>query len=1486
MSFTKNVRRFMTRRSGTNSSGSARRSKFALSRSEFFESLEERVVLSSVGAFWSISGTVLNLTLGGSKTLTLTSTASSTYTMVVSGGGTLSNTWGAGASNSYVSSSSNTATVSTAGQGYFTQINISEVSGQTGVSLTFADSGSNNYVNPFLITLNDTPGAVTFNGSTNFATTNALSVTTDSKIVVSSGASVSTANGSLTFKANVADTSTAGATFGAAGIDINNATVQVTGTGLLDLEGRGGEGTNTSPYGVYVRAGGQVSGGSSGNNQVLGWGPTNGTTAGNAGVYVNGYTGSSDSTITTNGGNLTVNGVARGAITSGSDVSVGVYLNSGGVITAGGSGTVTVNGTGGSGNTANGNSGVYVKGVGASSSYPSTITSGGGTVSVTGTGNGSSTAASNFGVAISGGGLVSSGGNGVVSVTGTGGDTTGNSNQGVYVTGTSSTLKSGGTGTVTVNGFGGGGPTSGNGFAMGVNVTNGGTVTSGGAGKVLVRGTGNARTASTSFGNYGVSVASSNTGIGTITSGGGNLEVRGTGGGTMASGGSNGHGVNVGTGGLITSGGTGNVMVAGTATTAAGGTNNYGIYINGTATYNSVVYTSTITSGGKGTVTVTGQGGGTGAAGSNYGVNVCNAGSDSGTISSGGGNVVVNGTGGGNTGTNNSGLRLAGYATITAGGSGTVTVSGTGGSPSSSGAGPNYGVYVTSNSGYGILSGTNGGNVVVNGTEGGGGSGGTASVGVSVASGTISTATNGGDLTITTNSLKLGVANAVQTKSSNSLSNIPKTSGVGFNLGSTSDTLGGPIAISNTELNDISSGTIYLGDSNTGPISISAAMTVPSGSNLSLATASSSAGLTPSGGSVDLSLSSPSLLDIYNIPSVNITINGPAVDSGYTQFSVAGAPVDLAGMTLNLSDAYQSVAGDVFTIVSAPAGLSGTFAGLDDGTTMTLNGRTLVIQYTATSVTLSDPPPAVTTNPVSQAVFYGDTVIFTAAASGTPAPDVQWQVNTGSGFVDIPGANSTTLSFSATLPQYGYQYCAVFTNAYGTATSSTATLYVFKANTTTTLASSANPSAYRARVTFTATVTAGATGTVTFKDGSTTLSTVTLSGGAAAYSSSSLTSGSHSITAVYGGDANHFSSTSTAVTQVVAAAPLVTGNPSAQTVNAGATATFTASGIGNPAPTVQWQISTNGGTTWATISGATSTTYTTPALTVGNDGSLYRAVFINNLGSAATSAALLHVNSAPAITGQPASMIANIGATATFTATASGYSVPTVQWQKNTGGGWNDIVGATSNSYTTAGTEASGTQFRAVFTNTLGTATTNAATLTVAVVANVTGISVGWGTQTAALVDAGSGRLLPAGRSMDIPWLGINKLTLNLDQSIASLTAGSITIKSAAGFSYSVSSVSGSGNTWMINLGGSGLVNADKVTVAVSSGSVATYSKRLDVLPGDVNDDGLVSSLDQMLVSRQISVGYLVMYDVDGDGTLTSNDVTQVKSRIGNKLTA
>lgn len=83
----------------------------------------------------------------------------------------------------------------------------------------------------------------------------------------------------------------------------------------------------------------------------------------------------------------------------------------------------------------------------------------------------------------------------------------------------------------------------------------------------------------------------------------------------------------------------------------------------------------------------------------------------------------------------------------------------------------------------------------------------------------------------------------------------------------------------------------------------------------------------------------------------------------------------------------------------------------------------------------------------------------------------------------------------------------------------------FLASTSTTLSSSANPSFAGHSVTFTAGVTStgiiAPTGLVTFKDGANVLGTGFLDGlGVATFSTSSLSIGSHSITAEYGGDAN------------------------------------------------------------------------------------------------------------------------------------------------------------------------------------------------------------------------------------------------------------------------------------------------------------------------------------------------------------------------------
>ena len=70
-------------------------------------------------------------------------------------------------------------------------------------------------------------------------------------------------------------------------------------------------------------------------------------------------------------------------------------------------------------------------------------------------------------------------------------------------------------------------------------------------------------------------------------------------------------------------------------------------------------------------------------------------------------------------------------------------------------------------------------------------------------------------------------------------------------------------------------------------------------------------------------------------------------------------------------------------------------------------------------------------------------------------------------------------------------------------------------------------------MTLTATVTAGATGTVTFEDGATSLGTGTIASGVATLTVSTLSVGTHPITASYGGDSNYTTAVSTPVSQVV-----------------------------------------------------------------------------------------------------------------------------------------------------------------------------------------------------------------------------------------------------------------------------------------------------------------------------------------------------------------
>jgi hypothetical protein len=98
--------------------------------------------------------------------------------------------------------------------------------------------------------------------------------------------------------------------------------------------------------------------------------------------------------------------------------------------------------------------------------------------------------------------------------------------------------------------------------------------------------------------------------------------------------------------------------------------------------------------------------------------------------------------------------------------------------------------------------------------------------------------------------------------------------------------------------------------------------------------------------------------------------------------------------------------------------------------------------------------PTITSQPESQIAYVGEAASFSAAASGDPAPSLQWQVSSDNGntWTDIAGATASPLAIIASFDQDGDQYRAVFTNSAGSAISDAASLTVTKLAATVTLA--------------------------------------------------------------------------------------------------------------------------------------------------------------------------------------------------------------------------------------------------------------------------------------------------------------------------------------------------------------------------------------------------------------------------------------------------
>ncbi|MBI5475607.1 MAG: Ig-like domain repeat protein [Ignavibacteriales bacterium] len=284
--------------------------------------------------------------------------------------------------------------------------------------------------------------------------------------------------------------------------------------------------------------------------------------------------------------------------------------------------------------------------------------------------------------------------------------------------------------------------------------------------------------------------------------------------------------------------------------------------------------------------------------------------------------------------------------------------------------------------------------------------------------------------------------------------------------------------------------------------------------------------------------------------------------------------------------------------------------------TVTLSGISGFSRWTASNdlnILGSTPVPVLSSiSPDSK--FTGESG-FTLAVNGTDFVDGQSVVRFNGNDRSTTFINETQLTAiipATDLVNAGTFPITVFNNG-GGGSSSSQSFTVNKALTTTSINSSINPTVYGQTVTFTANVSVNLpgsgipTGTVTFKDGASTIGSTALDGSASAsLSLSTLNVSTHSISAEYSGDLNYQSSISSPINQDVNKASTATSltsdvNPSVKGQSIILTASVSAilPGAGIPSGAVTFK---NGGSTidTKTLDGSGLATLAINDLTVGS----------------------------------------------------------------------------------------------------------------------------------------------------------------------------------------------------------------------------------------------------------------------------------------------
>ncbi len=432
--------------------------------------------------------------------------------------------------------------------------------------------------------------------------------------------------------------------------------------------------------------------------------------------------------------------------------------------------------------------------------------------------------------------------------------------------------------------------------------------------------------------------------------------------------------------------------------------------------------------------------------------------------------------------------------------------------------------------------------------------------------------------------------------------------------------------------------------------------------------------------------STSATLTVNPITSTIITLTGLSATYNGSPHAVTPTP------SANVAVTYTGIGSTFYpSSTDAPTnpGVYQVTATFTDSEHQGITSNVLVIGGDLTAVA-----PAVTMSPADQSVLVGDVVNFAVAASGSPSPALQWRKDG----VPITGAIGNTYTiFGAALTDAGL-YDVVITNPGGSLISPAATLTVAKKAQTISFDAPAGAFNAGAPVKLSATASSGLPVSFTLVSGAGSIVGTTLTGLGVVVVVRASQAGNATAYAA----ADNVDRTFTFVAGGLA--PFLFSAPSDQTVNAGATVTFSAAATGTPTPTWQW--AKDG----VALAGATNSFLTLTGVALA-DAARYTVTATNAVGNASASATL-SVRAPPAILAQPASQNVAAGVNVTFSVSVSGFPVPTLQWRKNGVA----LTGAVSNPLTLVNVSAGdAARYDVVGTNSLGSVTSDAATLAVVV---------------------------------------------------------------------------------------------------------------------------------------------------------------------------